>query len=120
MPKSFPHKGLLAVGGGALSDAVLRHCNLKGDPVAEAKARERRARDIISVQPELAVWIGARLYVRDNKNVLNAFAEALGLNLSAAVKPPGARAPGRPPSAAVKPSRAKRAAAPSSQAAIAS
>jgi hypothetical protein len=120
MPKSLPHRGLLAVSGGALSDAVLRHCNLKDDPVAEAKATVRALRGVIEMQPELAVWIGARLYVRDSKPVLHAFVKALGLNLPAAIKPPGARALAKPPSAAVKPSRAKRAASPSSQAAIAS
>ena len=119
MPKSLPHKGLLAVSGGALSDAVLRHCSLKGEPVAEAKTTVRAMRSVIEAQPELAVWIGARLYVRDSKPVLSAFIRALGLTLPAGVKPPGTRARVKQP-AAVKPSRGKRAISLSSQAAIAS
>ncbi len=103
MPKSYPHKGLIPVGGGGVGARLQERRGRKHDPVTRARSSERQVRDVIEEHPELAVWVGSRLYVLDNEDVLDTLAEALGLDLPAAVKPP----------------RAKRTASPSNPAAVA-
>ncbi len=87
MPKSYPHKGLIAVGGGGVGRRLVKDRKRENDPVACARVHERRVRDVIEANPELAVWIGSRLYVLDKEEVLDAFAVALGLELPAKARP---------------------------------
>lgn len=105
MPKSYPHKGLIAVGGGAVGRRLLEKHKLEHDPVACARTRERAIRDVIAADPGLAVWVGARLYIRENENVLDAIAVGVGLELPAGAKPAAA--------APAKRARADRASSPS-------
>ncbi len=148
MPKSYPHKGLIAVGGGGVGRRLQERRKREHDPVTRARSSERQVRDAIEEHPELAVWVGSRLYVLDNEDVLDTLAEALGLDLPAAVKPAranrtaspsSANAPAAAPTAvaetaraktaskkpvpakvtAAKPARAKRTALPSNPAAVA-
>ncbi len=116
MPKSYPHKGLIPVGGGDVGRRLLKKFKREHDPVACARTRERPLRDVIAADPNLAVWVGSRLYVRDDEDKLNILADAVGLTLPASAKPPGAKAVVEKPllkALPAKPSRAKRASSPS-------
>ncbi len=112
MPKSFLHKGLIPVGGGGVGRRLLKKFKREHDPVACARTRVRPLREVIAADAGLRVWIGSRLYVRDDEATLNALADAVGLNLPAAVKPPSAKSAAKKPlpktAATTKPSRAKR------------
>ena len=77
MPKSFNHEGLIP-----LQDAgsrTLRRLGLENHPVARARARDRLVRAALDRRSDLAVWVGARLYVLDDPQVLDALANELGV-----------------------------------------
>ena len=59
--------------------AVRRLTGTERDPVAHAATRDRRVRSVINANPDLAVRIGGRLFVLDQRTKLMALAKALGV-----------------------------------------
>ena len=88
MPKAVSCKGLVHVNDG--TQRVLQHAGLENDPISERRARRRRLRGILEKNPGLAVWIGPRLYFRDELPVLDTLVAKLGL-----LQPPVAAEPAR-------------------------
>jgi hypothetical protein len=72
--------------------AVRKITGTENDAVARAATRDRRVRTVINQNPDLAVRIGGRLFILDQRSKLLALAEALGVS-SPAAKPARAKRP---------------------------
>lgn len=81
---------------------MLEHCGLTNHPVARARVGQRLVRSAFERRPELAVWVGGRLYMLDEPQALDTLTDELGL-----LQPP----------VTAEPARAKRASSPSMDAA---
>lgn len=77
MPKPLRYDGLIAAVDAG--DHVLARYGLTNHPVARARVRQRLVRAAIDRRPELAVWVGGRLYILDEPAALNILADEVGL-----------------------------------------